>query len=103
MRTIRRFSIGSVFKVAAVVYGLLFAVFGCLFLVLPGILGAGVLGELAEESGLAIFGGGVAGTLIFYVVGIVLFSLLYGVIAAIGAVIYNLVAGWVGGIEVDME
>ncbi|MCS7037967.1 MAG: hypothetical protein NZP34_00010 [Caldilineales bacterium] len=103
MRTIRRFAIGSVFKVAAVTYGLLFAVFGCLFLVLPGVLGLGMLAPMMAESDLPVFSGGVASVLIAYVAGIVLFSLLYGLIAAIGAVIYNLVAGWVGGIQVELE
>jgi hypothetical protein len=35
--------------------------------------------------------------------GIVIFALRSGLIAAIGAVIYNLVAGWVGGIQVELE
>lgn len=103
MRTIRRFAVGSVFKVAAVTYGLLFAVFGCLFLVLPGIFGLGMLDQMAAESDLPIAGGGVAGVLIAYVAGIVILALVNGLVAAIGAVIYNLVAGWVGGVQVELE
>jgi hypothetical protein len=38
---------------------------------------------------------------------IILFPICYGIIggifAAIGAAIYNLVAGWVGGLEVDIS
>lgn len=66
-------------------------------------IGSSLLGGMAEESGLGLFGGGIVATLITYVGGIFLFSLIYGVISAIGAVIYNLVAGWIGGIEVDIS
>jgi hypothetical protein len=31
------------------------------------------------------------------------YGLIGGVFAAIGALIYNLVAGWVGGLEVDIS
>lgn len=103
MTTVRRLGVLSVFKITAVIYGLMFAVFGCLFLVLPGLIGSSLLGGMAEESGLGLFGGGIVATLIAYVGGIFLFSLIYGVISAIGAVIYNLVAGWIGGIEVDIS
>ena len=101
MKTVRSISVASVFKVAAVIYAILFAIFGCLFLVLPGILGAGILGELGEDMGL--FGGGIVATLLLWIVGIVLYAIFGGIFAAIGAFVYNLAASWVGGVEVELD
>lgn len=58
---------------------------------------------MAAESDLPIFGGGVAGVLIVYVAGIVISALVNGLVAAIGTVIYNLVAGWVGGVQIELD
>lgn len=103
MKTIRRFSVSSVFKVAAVVYGLMFAIFGCFVIILPGLLGSSLLGDLAQDSGLAAFGSGIVVTILSYIVGIVVSAMVSGIFVAIGAIIYNVVAGWVGGIQVEVE
>lgn len=102
-RTISRISAGSVFKVAAVIYGLLFAIFGCVFLVLPGLFGAGLLDAVAYQLGLGRSGGaGIVLVLVVYVLGILVNALLSGLIAAVAALIYNLAANWIGGIEVEV-
>jgi len=104
MKTIRRVSAGSVFKVTFVIYMLLLAIFGCLFLVIPGLLGSSLLGSLGDrDSGLALLGGGILTTLILYVVLVIAGAFVQGIVTAIAALIYNLVASWVGGIEVELQ
>ena len=100
MKTISRISAGSVFKVAVVIYGVLFAIFGCIFLVIPSFLGFRALDAVFEEP---VFPGSTIAILVGYVIGVIIYALLIGVIAALGAVIYNWAAGRFGGIEVEVE
>lgn len=103
-RVIRKVSPLSVLKIVAVIYGLMFAVFGCLFMVIPGILGAGIIGDLASEAGLrSLRGGTIVAVLLAYVVGILIAGLTAGVSAAIAALLYNLVSRYVGGVEVEID
>ncbi len=103
MTTIHRVSAGSVFKIAFVTYLLLLAIFGCIGIVIPGLLGSSVLGSLVGDDSLALFGGGIASTLIVYVLLVVVGAFVESVVMAIAALIYNLVAGWVGGIRVELK
>ena len=90
MAQIKRFSIGQ----AAKFLGVLYLLFGLLFI--PFFL---VIGMMAPNDEPGFFFGGtmmaVAMPVIYGVMGVV------G--GAIGAALYNLVAGWVGGIEVELE
>lgn len=83
---IRRFGVGQTAKVVGVLYAFLG------LLVIPIFLVAATLSP--KETG---FGTGFALAL----------PILYGVMGfiftAIGCAIYNLVAGWVGGVEVELE
>ena len=83
---IRRFGIGQTAKVVAVLYALMGLVFAPIFLL------AAMFSP--KETG---FGAGFA----------VAVPILYGVcgfiFTAIGCALYNLVAGWVGGIEVELD
>jgi hypothetical protein len=58
-------------------------------------------GTLAPASEMGVF------RMFFGARAIVFLPILYGIIggicAAIGAAIYNLVAGWIGGLEVDIR
>lgn len=102
--TIHHISAGSVFKVTFIIYALLLAVFGCFAIVLPGFLSSGLLGGFAgDDYGMSVFGGGIISTLILYLLLIVLGAFVQGVVTAIGALIYNLVAGWVGGVRVELR
>ena len=89
MAQIKRFSIGQ----AAKFLGVLYLLFGLLFV--PFFL---FIGMMAPNDGGGAFVGGtmmaVAMPLIYAIMGLV------G--GAIGAALYNLVAGWVGGIEVEI-
>lgn len=84
----------SAFKVGFVVYGLLGLLLGalCTAIALAGV-------QFAPHAHLP-FAGRVG------VFAVILCPIIYGLIggigATIGAVIYNLASGWVGGLEVDI-
>lgn len=88
MAQIKRFSIGQ----SAKFMGVLYFLFGLLFA--PFFL---VMGMFAPDGQ-----GGMFGT-----VFAILMPVMYGVFGiiggAIGAALYNLVSGWVGGIEVEIQ
>jgi len=84
---ITRFSVAQTAKVSAVLYALL----GLLFT--PFVLLAGALAPGGEGQFSMIFA--LAFPVLYAVVGYV------GV--AVGCAIYNLVAGWVGGIEIELN
>ena len=98
IRRIHKISAVSVLKVVAAIYGLMYAVFGFLFIVLPGVFGAGLL----DIVGLRFGGGSILALLLIYVLSVAVAALSAGVIAAIGALIYNLVVRYIGGIEVEV-
>jgi hypothetical protein len=107
-RTIRHISAGSVFKVTFVTYALLIAIFGCLLVLLPGLLGSSLLGgilgdQLGGQYALGALGGGIVGTLVLYVMLIVLGAFGPALSMAIAALLYNLVASWVGGVRVELR
>jgi hypothetical protein len=84
---IKRFSIGQ----SAKVLGVLYLLFGLLFV--PFFL---LMGAFGPE--------GAAGFGTVFALGMPLMYAVFGLIGgAIGAALYNLVAGWVGGIEIEME
>jgi hypothetical protein len=102
MTTVKRIGPGSAFKVGLVTYAILGLVLGIFAASISGIMGSlgGALGQSATP-GAKFFGLGMGlGAVIFFPIG---YGLIGGVFAAIGAVIYNLVAGWVGGLEVDIS
>ncbi len=104
MHTLRRIAVGSAFKVGAALSALLFAVLGFFVVLLPGIFGASILGALLrDQGGGGAFGLGFIGSLIVYVLGIVLYWILGGIGFAIEAWLYNIVAGWIGGLEVELS
>jgi len=102
--TVRHISAGSVFKVTFVTYLLLLGLMGLLVVVLPGLLGASLFGGLVDDSyNLGAFGGGIVGTLVIYVVLVIGGAIGPAIVMALTALIYNLVAGWVGGIRVRLQ
>src|SRR5579859_3076997 len=104
MVEIRRISVGSALKVGAIVSALCFAIFGFLMLGFEGVLFGLFRGEsqTSGNSAFSIGGAGISTLCISYFVGIV-FAVIFGAIgAAIGAFVYNLAAGWVGGLELQL-
>lgn len=83
---LRRFGIGQTAKIVGILYGLMGLVFVPIFLIAAMVA--------PKQSG---FGTGFALAL----------PIIYGIsgfiFTAIGCALYNLVAGWVGGIEVELD
>jgi|GEM_PF-1005713 len=103
VRQVRRISPASAFKVAAGIYGLIYGVLG-LFGFLFSVIGILFVGDMLYYLDLPV-GSGIAGLLLSFLLFIlttVLIALVAGVSAAISAWIYNLVAGRIGGLEVEV-
>jgi hypothetical protein len=101
--TIRRFDVVRTATVAAVLYAVIAVVFALLFFLPIAILTslAGSSGG-AREMG-ALFGAGVVGVLVLAVVGALFYAVVGWVMTAIVCVLYNFVAGRVGGIRVEVQ
>jgi hypothetical protein len=101
MATVKRVGPGSAFKIGLVTYAILGLVLG-IFMAFISMV-AGSLGSMSQSAapGAKLFGFGMGlGAIIFFPI---FYGLIGGIFGAIGAVIYNLVAGWVGGLEVDIS
>jgi hypothetical protein len=92
---VRRVGPLSFAKITGVLYALMGLLFGAIF-------------SLVSLAGFAAASGqeGAAGML-FGVGAIVILPIFYGVLgflfSLIGAALYNLIAGWVGGVELDLQ
>ena len=96
MVRIKRFNIVKTATVVALIYVVIVAIF-----LIPITLLVGVAG--VSMNGGPQVGAGVVGILIFSVVIALVYGALGWIVTAIGCAIYNLVAGWIGGIEVEVE
>jgi hypothetical protein len=99
MHIIRSVGVLSVAKIPGLIYGCLGLIFAPMFL-LMGLMGS-ALGQQQNSPLAGIFGVG-------FGIGLaILAPVLYGVMGfvmgAIGALLYNLFAKWVGGFELEME
>jgi Transmembrane domain of unknown function (DUF3566) len=100
MATIKRVGPGSAFKIGLITYAILGLVLGIFMAFISTLLGSlGSAAASAPGAKLFGFGMGIGSVIIFPV----MYGLIGGVFAAIGAFIYNLAAGWVGGVEVDIS
>lgn len=86
----------SLAKVGAVIYAIFGFILGCFFALLA--LGGGMSADAADSR---VFGA------LFGVGAIVAFPIFYGCLGFVGLLfagwLYNLVAGVVGGVEVDLQ
>jgi hypothetical protein len=95
--TINKLGVMSVGKVMGAVYGLMGLIFGAI-VALVSLAGASI-GTVEDAS--PMFGA------LFGVGAVIFLPLLYGCFGFIGglltAAIYNLVAGWCGGVEIETQ
>ncbi len=102
MHTVKSVGVFSVAKIMGCVYGCIALIF------VPFLLLAGVMGAMGAMAGAGNHSNPLAA---LGVIGIVLLSLFipifYGlmgfIFGALGALIYNLMAKWVGGIEIELQ
>ncbi len=101
--TLKRIDINSALRIGMVVYGLLFAIFGVIFVVLQLLFITGIT-RYAENDGSfgAVMGVSAISMLCFYGVGVVVAAILGGIQFAVIAFCYNVAANWVGGIQVEL-
>jgi hypothetical protein len=101
MATVKRIGPGSAFKVGLVLYGILGLFLGCMMALISMVAGSltGMAGADASVAKMMGIGMGFGAIIIFPI----LYGVIGGIFAAIGAAVYNLVAGWVGGLEVDIN
>ena len=101
--TIRRFDVVGTATVAAVLYAVIVVVFGLLFFVPITLLASLAGGRAADGEAGAVLGVGLVGALLFTVVGAFFYAVIGWVMTAIVCALYNLVAGRVGGIRVEVD
>jgi hypothetical protein len=97
---IKRVSPMSVAKVSFVLYAVIGLIIGGFFALFGAAMGS--LASLGGEQHTSMFPAA------FFGVGaVIILPIVYGVMAAIfgaiGAFVYNIVAGWVGGIEIEVQ
>jgi hypothetical protein len=93
MYTIRRFSVVKTATVVAVMYVVIVAVFFIPFAILA----------LAVAPSNSSGAGGLVGVIVFALLAALLYGVFGWIFTAIACAIYNLAAGWVGGIEVQVD
>lgn len=93
MKTIKKIGVLSAAKIAAIIYFLFTAIF-----MIPFGLLTTLAGGAASENPFFAFGGGM-----FILIMPFLYAGIAFVATAIGCLVYNLVAQWVGGIQVELS
>ncbi len=97
---IRKIGVGSAVKMFAVFYGLIGFIIGACF-ALIALVGAGMSQTAIEDGAPAWLGAGLG------VGAIVIFPIFYGIIGVVSGLltagIYNVVAGMIGGLEIDLQ
>lgn len=92
MQRLTKIGVMSAAKIEAIIMLIFGLIIGIIF---------AIMGQIAESAtgmeGFAVFGWG----------AVIFWPILYGIIGfisgAIGAAIYNVAAGWIGGIEIKLE
>lgn len=98
--TIARFDPVRTANIVAALYAVAVLVFGALFAIPFGMV-ALVAGERSGQAGLV--GGGLIGVLFLLVIAVVFYAAVGWVLTALTCVLYNWLAGRMGGIQVDVR
>jgi hypothetical protein len=93
-------SVAKMYAAMAFVISLLIAIPYGLFIIIFSLIGAG---GARGEAALLVGGGGIVMGIIVMIAIPIMYTLMAFVGGAIGALIYNLFAGFVGGIEIEVE
>ncbi len=93
-------SVAKMYAVIMLVISLLISVPYGLFIIVFSLTGASSIGG---QGGLALGGGGVVFGLLFMIGLPIFYGALGFVFGALGALLYNIFAGFVGGIEIEVE
>jgi len=104
MVVLRKLGVWSVAKLEAIV----FAIIGLIIGIFYAIMGAVVLSTVGAGAGqFGATGFSAGGLAAMGFLAIIVTPIIYGIVGfvggAVGAVLYNLVAGWVGGIEIEFQ
>jgi hypothetical protein len=101
MAIVRRVGPGSAFKVGLVLYAILGFILGIFMACISMVAGSLAPLSASAPPGMQFFRWGMGfGAILFFPI---VYGLFGGVFAAVGAATYNLVASWVGGLEVDIS
>lgn len=102
MQVIRRIDIGSAFKTGAMTTMLMWLVIGLPVMALVGFSTSSTMASfnLEEQMGFAAIASIIC---VAYVCGVLVYAIIGGVTAALGALFYNLSARWFGGLKVELE
>ncbi len=96
-------SVGKIYAVMSFVFSLLIAVPYGLFIIIISLFSGAAAGSQDGIAGLTVGGGGIVIGIVV-IIGIPIFYAVLGFIAGIlAALIYNIFAGLVGGIEIEVE
>jgi len=101
MVVVRRVGVLSAFKVGLLVNAVLYLAFGTLFVV-PFVLLGGLSLLDGRGSSQAFAAVSLAGSCFMYAAAVAFGAFAGGVMTAIIAALYNLIAGWVGGLEIEL-
>ncbi|MBI1279097.1 MAG: hypothetical protein GC179_13295 [Anaerolineaceae bacterium] len=115
MVTVKRIDAVSAMRVGALIYAIIFTIFGLLWALFQSLILSG-LNSLASNptftvngvpqtgiNGSALATAGLAGCACGYLVGVVCSAIGGGIFGLIVAFSYNLVANWFGGLRVRIE
>lgn len=109
MVTIKRVDIASAMKIGALLNALGFTVFGIFFLAMQSFLLSSISTSISSSTSGGSFNSsslaaaGLVGCLITYVLGIVFSAIAGGIIGAVYAFFYNLIANWAGGLRIELD
>lgn len=112
MVIIKRIRVGSAFRVGLLVGAVVAAITGLLIVAFQGLFLSAIMSILTVDSqsgGFSSSGGNAFATFslitlcIFYAMYVVFSAIFGGISAVITAFAYNLTAGWIGGLEIELE